>query len=335
MNRNGNIRSNGARSVLAIVFLLCVSALFGEDAQLRARAFEMVERAHEVSVPKTSAPIINETVLSFHALAADGSMREGSYSRVFAGATGMRQEFTSADFHLVKIDLRDRIAFIGNSRVLPPEFREMLKLIPIQTWHLDNEDVVREITKTNHKGVDAQCVTFDTIRGPNTFNNEFCFDANSGAQIYVRSANMELENQAFFDFGGAKLPSHIQQYRNGTLVMDVQLTRRVITDELSPDMFTPPPAANIGLRCTTYRRAFGQSMPQPAAGNGAALTEIVVHAVIGLDGKVQEAAVESSDRSDLNEEALKTARSWTFTPALCNGHANTQEANLVIRFQGR
>ena len=312
-----------------------VSASFGEDAQLRARAFELVERAQDVSAPRHSAPVVNETVLTFRALGADGSMREGSYSRVFAGPTGTRQEFTSADFHLVQIDLPDRAAFIGRSRVLPAEFREMLRLLPIQLWRLDHEDVVREIRKTAHKGVDAQCVLFDTIRGADTENNELCFEARTGAQIYARTGKMELENSAFFDFSNARLPGHIMQYRNGTLIMDVQLTRRVITDELSPDMFTPPAAADVGMRCQTYRRAFGQSMPQPAAGNGGTVTEVVVHAVIGFDGKVQEAAVEDSDRPDLNEEALKTARTWAFTPAMCDGQPNTQEANLVIRFQGR
>lgn len=319
----------------AVVCSSLVCASFAEDAQLRARAFQMVERAQEVSAPKASAPIVNETSLTFRALGPDGAMHEDSYSRVFAGPTGTRQEYTSPDFHLVKIDLPDRVAFIGSSRVLPPEFREMLKLLPIQIWHLDHEDVIREIKKTNHKGADAQCVEFDTIRGPDTFNNEFCFDASSGAQIYVRSGNMELENSAFFDFSGGKLPGHIVQSRNGSPIMDVQLTRRIITDELSPDMFTPPAAADIGLRCKTYRRAFGQSMPQPASGSGSSVTEILVHAVIGPDGKVRDAVVENSERPDLNEEALKAARSWIFTPSICNGQPNTQESNLVIRFQGR
>lgn len=124
------MRFLGAVAVCAFL----VSASVAEDAQLRARAFELVERAQEVSAPKQSAPIVNETVLTFRALGADGSMREGSYSRVFAGPTGTRQEFSSTDFHLVKIDLPDRVAFIGPSRVLPPEFREMLKLFPVQLW---------------------------------------------------------------------------------------------------------------------------------------------------------------------------------------------------------
>src|SRR3954454_1905270 len=45
-----------------------VSASVAEDAQLRARAFELVERAQEVSAPKQAAPIVNETVLTFRAL---------------------------------------------------------------------------------------------------------------------------------------------------------------------------------------------------------------------------------------------------------------------------
>ena len=322
-------------SLIAVSTLLG-GACFGEDAQLRARAFQMVERAQEVSVPKVaSAPIINETSLTFRALGADGAMHEGSYSRVFAGPTGTRLEYTSSDFHLVTIELPDRVAFLGPSSVLPPEFREMLKLLPIPLWHLDGEDVIREIKKTNHKGVAAQCVEFDTIRGANTFNNEFCFDESTGAEIYVRSGNMEFESSAFFDFAGAKLPGHIVQSRNGTEIMDVRITRRVLTGELSPDMFTSPPAADVRMLCKTFRRAFGASMPQPAAGNGASVTEILVHAVIGPDGKVQDAVVENSERPDLNEEALKTARGWTFTPATCNGQPNTQESNLVIRFQGR
>ena len=117
--------------------------------------------------------------------------------------------------------------------------------------------------------------------------------------------------------------------------MDVRLTRTILTNELSPDMFTAPESAVVGVLCKTFRRAFGESMPQPPAGNGASVTQILVHAVIGLDGKVQDAVVESSDRPDLNDEALKTARSWTFTPSTCDGHPNIQEANLVIRFQGR
>jgi hypothetical protein len=317
-------------------FLLCsltaLSSSFAEDAQLRARAFELVEHSREVSTTKQS--VANETLLTFHAVGADGITREGTYTRVFVFHTGVREEITSGNFHLVRIDLADRIAFIGPSRVLPPEVRAVLELFPIQTWHLDHEDVVRAIRQTNRKGQPAQCIEFDTIAGAQTNNNELCFDAQTGVQIYDRSGNTELENSAFFDFAGAKFPAHIRQYQNGVLKVDVQLTRRVIEDQVNADIFTPPTGADVGLRCQTFRRAFVQSMPQPA-GNGGAVTNIVIHAVIGFDGKPHDAVIENSDRPDLNDEALRVVQGWTFTPAMCNGQPNTQEANLIVRFQGR
>ncbi len=50
---------------------------------------------------------------------------------------------------------------------------------------------------------------------------------------------------------------------------------------------------------------------------------------------MKNAVIESSDRPDLNDEAIKTALAWTFTPAQCNAQPTAAEANLVIRFQGR
>lgn len=318
-----------------LVFTLLLSIpLVAEDAQLRSAAVELVEHSVQVSVPKQTGPTPNETVLTFQARGADGTMRPGSYSRLYAGPGRIREEFTFGDFHLVRINLPDRIAFIGSSRVLPTEEREMLGLIPIQLWHLDHEDIVNNIVKSSRQGQAAVCVQFDTIRGAEKNANEMCFDSATGSQVYDRSGNVEVMNSEFFDFAGAQQPGHVQQYRNGTLVMDIHLTRKVITDTTSEDMFTPPAGADIGLRCQTFRRAFGQSMPQPA-GNGGAITNILVHGVIGIDGRVHNGVIESSDRPDLNDDALKVVQAWTFTPSVCNGKPNPQEVNLVVRFQGR
>jgi len=39
--------------------------------------------------------------------------------------------------------------------------------------------------------------------------------------------------------------------------------------------------------------------------------------------------------ADLNEEALATARQWSFTPAMCNGKPDAHEVELTVQFQGR
>ena len=65
------------------------------------------------------------------------------------------------------------------------------------------------------------------------------------------------------------------------------------------------------------------------------MVDVVVHAMIGVDGHAHNAVIESSDRPDLNQEALKIVQNWVFTPSLCNGKPNEQEGNLVVHFQGR
>jgi len=53
------------------------------------------------------------------------------------------------------------------------------------------------------------------------------------------------------------------------------------------------------------------------------------------DGKIHDAVVQSSERPDLNEEAIEVIHQWIFTPALCDGQPAISEASFTLRFQGR
>ena len=316
-----------------VMVALLVGFASAEDIELRTRAVRLVERSAEISAPTEHAPY--ELSLTFRAMMPGQPTGEGSYSRLFGGKLGSREEATFGDFHLVKIYLPDRVASIGKLRVFPPELREVLRLIPIQLWHLDHEDIVREIRPGTVAGRPAQCVEFDTIAGAQTHANEICVDAQTGAFLRDVHGNEVVENSDFFDNRGAKFPAHINYYRNGVLVFEINQTIKRVDEPLSADMFTPPADAKIGLRCQSFRRAFAESTPQPPRGNGSGMVDVVVHAMIGLDGHAHNAVIESSDRPDLNQEALKIVQNWVFTPSLCNDKPNEQEGNLVVHFQGR
>jgi len=45
--------------------------------------------------------------------------------------------------------------------------------------------------------------------------------------------------------------------------------------------------------------------------------------------------IQQSDRPDLNPEALSLIKQWVFTPAMCDGHTNANEADFVLHFHGR
>ncbi len=53
------------------------------------------------------------------------------------------------------------------------------------------------------------------------------------------------------------------------------------------------------------------------------------------NGKVHEAVVQSAERPDLGAEALALVQQWVFTPAVCDGNPNTQEATFIVHFHGR
>jgi TonB family protein len=76
-------------------------------------------------------------------------------------------------------------------------------------------------------------------------------------------------------------------------------------------------------------------MPQPKAGNGGTESDVMVRATVGADGKVYETTVQSSERSDLNDEALALAKEWKFTPALCDGKTLSKTVEFTLHFQGR
>jgi TonB family protein len=99
------------------------------------------------------------------------------------------------------------------------------------------------------------------------------------------------------------------------------------------NVLAPPPDAQIRKLCTTFRRPFGLSMPQPKPGNGGQTEDVVVRGLVGLDGKIDQATVQSSDREDLNPEALDIAKQWTFTPAMCNGHPDMRRSALCSIFR--
>jgi len=76
-------------------------------------------------------------------------------------------------------------------------------------------------------------------------------------------------------------------------------------------------------------------MPQPKEGRGGRDIDVAIRGIIGQDGKVHQAVVQSAEREDLDTEALAIVRQWVFTPAVCNGQPNDQEVTFIVHFHGR
>jgi hypothetical protein len=76
-------------------------------------------------------------------------------------------------------------------------------------------------------------------------------------------------------------------------------------------------------------------MPQPKPGNGGGNSDVVIRGMAGMDGKMYNTTVQSSDRPELSAEAQQLASQWTFTPAMCDGRPDAHEVDFVLHFKGR
>jgi TonB family protein len=117
--------------------------------------------------------------------------------------------------------------------------------------------------------------------------------------------------------------------------MELEQTKAVTDGPFDPDLLTPPPNAQVGHVCTVFRRPFGQSMPQPKPGAGGQVVDVIVHGTVRTDGTVRDPSIDTSQRDDVNEEALRILSTWRFTPPLCDGAPIEIPLDVTLHFQGR
>jgi TonB family protein len=318
-------------ALVLVVLFVGTHIGFAQDVKVREQAEHLLERADAVS---SSPKLPNLERLDTFRVFEGGAVKEGSFSRVVVQGTGRRDEYSFGDYHLLNVWTQKKVAVVGSGgNLLPPELVNVLRITPIWRVRFDGEDVIRSITDRKVNGSEAHCIAFDTVRGERTSNNEICVDAITGAIVLERLMGEEVENTEFFAFAGALMPGKIV-YSVGGVRTEVTQSMAPLTDA-GPNVLAAPENAKMHGLCTTYRRPFGVSMPQPKAGSGAQTDDIIVRGFVGVDGKLYETAVQSSERPDLNAEALAIVQQWSFTPAMCDGHPDAHEAEITLHFQGR
>ena len=317
-----------------VLFTLAIAStsLFSQDVQVREEAVRLLEKADEVSTPLRLPNL--ERIDTFRVFSSDAPVREGSFSRVVIQGTGRRDETTFGEYHVIDIFTSRGLTTVRTKELAPPEVDDLMKLAPVFHGAFDSEDVIHSIASRDVNGRAARCIQFDTVTGEKTQANEICVDAGNGTLLIKKVGDERVEYSDYFAFAGAQYPAKISYSLGGALKMEVAQSLTVLTDATA-NVLAAPPNAQVRQLCKTYRRAFGQSMPQPKPGNGGADTDIILRGMISSDGRIHDAVVQSSERPALNAEALSLIQQWVFEPALCNGIPNLTEASFELHFRGR
>jgi TonB family protein len=320
---------------LPALFMLVVAATPSpaQDVRVRQEAVRLLERGNAVTTPVKLPDL--ERVDSFRVFGPDAAAREGTFTRVVVQKTGRRDETTFGDYHVIDVSVDRRGARVQTQVQAPAEVMTLLRVTPIYHVSFNDEDVIHAITDREVNGQPARCIEFDTVAGQKSQANEICVDAASGAIVLEKLNEERIEYREFFSFAGALVPARIDYSSTTASSMEIQQSMTVLTDPTPNVLAAPPDARTYSRGCKVFRRAFGQSMPQPKPGNDGTEADVVVRGMIYPDGKIHDAVVQSSERPDLNAEAIELIHQWIFTPALCDGQPAISEASFTLRFQGR
>jgi hypothetical protein len=323
-----------AFTTLALLFFL-TTPLFSEDVQLRAEAVRLAE--HAVAVSSVARMPAHWYLVNYTYYSPDGTSQQGHIKSIWACPTEIRNEEWFGDFHLLNIKHGDKLSISGeNSYVIPEASRESSKIMPIRLIRFDEEDVITSIRDGSVLGQPARCIEFETTTGNKTNDNELCVDQVSGALVRLKDGNKTIENSEFFKIAGALLPGRVDLYRDGRLILQIQQEITIVEGPVDPKLFEFPPGAQVKTKCHEWLRPFGKNMPQPPPGRGGeAIQDVVIRAIADQSGAVIDPAVERSQNPKLNQEALKLAAQWSFSPALCDGRPTSSDVYFTLHFQGR
>jgi hypothetical protein len=322
------------KAVLKVLPLIVFTAIptSAQDPELRREAVQLLERANGVSLSPKLPNL--ERVDTFRVFDSSSGPQEGTFTRVVVQGTGKREESRFGEYHSLDIWSGGHLATVRTSELPPPEIDTVMRLTPIYLVRFADDDVIYAIVDKAAGGKKIRCIEFDTIRGQKVENNELCVDPNNGTLVLEKIGDKLIENSEFFSFAGELVPAKITYSFVGVRKLEISQTMTELTDA-SENVLAAPPEAQIRNFCKTYRRAIGTSMPQPNAGKGGRNVDVAIRGIISTDGKVHEAVVQSAEHADLGAEALALVQQWVFTPAVCDGNPNTEEAMFIVHFHGR
>ena len=318
------------KTVLTAALLCAIPLVASEDPKLRQEANESAQRSIAVTTPKQWPP--HRCVTTFRYTDAEGNTTEGVNTFDYQAPYTRRIETTYGDYHSIIVE---GPGVAGGKNVLPPPgVREMSKLTPSYTIRFDQEDVINEIRDATEQSRPARCIEFTSSFGAKSQDGEVCYDRAQGMLLHFRFGGQVIDNTNWIQFGGVWLPTHIEEMEDGRHVVTIDRAYTAV-DSFPADTFTLPPDVPPFVWCKDWRRPTGLSMPQPKAGPGENIDDIVVQGRIERDGSVSNLAIRSSKRPDLDAEALQVAGQWKFRPATCESVPQSSHGDFTLHFKGR
>jgi TonB family protein len=320
------------KTVLTTVLFCALPLLGSEDPKLRQEANERAQRS--IAASENPSWPSHRRLTQFRYTDSEGVTTEGLATLDYQAPYRRHAEISFGDYHAVNIEAPGVAGGSRSSPLPPPGVREMQKLSSIYTIRFDKEDIINDIRDQTIQSRPARCVYFTSNFGSKSQDGEVCYDRAAGMLLHFQFGGEVIDNSNWIQVGNAWVPARIDKTENGRRVMTIEQTYALV-ESFPAETFTLPPGVPPYQWCSDWRRPTGLHMPQPKAGPGDGVDDVVVQGQIERDGSVSHLAVLNSKRPDLNREALAVAAQWTFRPATCEGQPQSSRGDFTLYFKGR
>jgi hypothetical protein len=320
--------SRALRFLSVCAFAVSAIPVSAQDISVRVEAIRLLEGARGASSSSAPLPDYRQDI-TFRTYAPDGAVKDGTYSTIFSGQIE-RSEILYGDFHI--ITLQNPQQTLKSTDAAPPvEIWTLLRLVPLTLGRFDKTDVIQSITADRISSRPAKCIHFETITGRTYQSNEICVDAERGTVLRWNVGDQLIEDSDYSTFQGSWIPEHIRLYVGGKLRMEIGQKLSLMEGPIDWDALAP--ANPVTYRtCKKYNPAIVQSTPQPANAGAGPWYDVIIHATIGADGRVHDAAAVAKGRAELEQQAVEIVSKWVFSPATCDGEAMSDFVAFAVHF---
>lgn len=187
--------------------------------------------------------------------------------------------------------------------------------------------------KDSRNGIEAWC--FDKHRGQGVQSKNGICIGSLQRVLLERSGGGKTDFLDYTSIGKSMFPGHVVIHKD--LMFDFEVRDISISfQHVDKALFALPPNAIELERCDNIQPPKAVHTPEPEFPEKARKKRhqgsVVLHALIGADGKVDFVKALSNGRDGFEQNAEAAMHKWKFKPATCDGHPVVMEMNVEVAF---
>jgi TonB family protein len=338
---------NGLATVAAMMLgaLLPGSSATAQDAAVLAARLHATAAASSIDTPDLHPWHLKMDVQLFDAKGKPSE--QGTMEEFWASPQLNRITFSMPSYTVTRLRNRDGL-FITRSQAYPPATLDDLldQVVHPMPHEKDIDDAKPDLRKEKFGKVELECIMLDQpLRSvpypPLGLFPTYCLDPGKDSlRVTTELGSLMFLRNRMGVFQGRSVVVDVTGVSDGVQIMSGHVTQLAGASPVDAD-FTPgadmePVTTSATLVASGVMAGKALTQAQPVYPEKAKMNhvsgKVVMHAIVGRDGRIESLHLVSTDDPDLAIAAIAAVRKWTYKPYLLNGVPTEVETTINVNF---